>query len=281
MLFLTLKQHNPVPLKLRWRSPRACLEGTLETEEPDYRATAEETKSSTADLLMWTLLQLKEVWEAKWSLCLISERRIGVTSVPWRLVACVAKVFIFSLYSCAARLLYLALAALAWHPCWLKNAICHKNKRSNRKRFALTSFVTCSLTITNWQHLDVWPDTHRTGIAPNLHASKLEPWPIEVQLSGPEEQNSHVYRCWTRANCTSGWWIKILKEPTTTGKILNCNHFSFYRNSMNGLFKVVGTHKKKKKKNMTSNLKSAKEYCFVWPWAIYSEATASLWENCV
>lgn len=52
-----------------------------------------------------------------------------VTSVPWRLVACVANVFIFSLYSWAALLLYLALAALVVHPCWLKNAICHQKRR--------------------------------------------------------------------------------------------------------------------------------------------------------
>lgn len=58
------------------------------------------------------------------------KKHVCVTSVPWRLVACVAKVFIFSLYSCAARLLYLELAALAVPPCWLKKAICHREFRT-------------------------------------------------------------------------------------------------------------------------------------------------------
>lgn len=47
----------------------------------------------------------------------------STTSVPWRLVACVPRVFILSLYSWAARLLYLVFAALDVQPCWLKNAI--------------------------------------------------------------------------------------------------------------------------------------------------------------
>lgn len=54
--------------------------------------------------------------------------------MPWLLVACVAKVLIFSLYSWAARLLYLALAALVVQLCWLKNATCRGKVTGDKEK---------------------------------------------------------------------------------------------------------------------------------------------------
>lgn len=130
-------------------------------------------------------------------MCQSVEEQAGVffTSVPWRRVACVAKVFIFSLYSWDARLLYLALAALAVQPCWLKNPICHRKvktdteKQTNQNSSSWTVYV-CK--VLQWSVVGEWIailGTHSTGVASNLHTSQLEPRPIEIQLSRPAQHH--------------------------------------------------------------------------------------------
>lgn len=112
------------------------------------------------------------------------ERDGDVTSVPWRLVACVANVFIFSLYSWAALLLYLALAALVVHPCWVKNATCQQKKR--RAKVNTKNSVARALVQS------LCPFTHRIGVASYLHAPKLKPRPIEIQLGGPGFEQTDI-----------------------------------------------------------------------------------------
>lgn len=110
-------------------------------EDLDCRATAAGEKKC-----LFTHMDVKLVRNGKKR----TKRREGeVTSVPWRRVACVANVFIFSLYSWAALLLYLALAALVVHPCWLKNAICHQKRRTkvHTKNSVAPSISPISLSV--------------------------------------------------------------------------------------------------------------------------------------
>lgn len=115
-------EHTPVPVNADWRNPPACRLAMSEREEPDCRATA--VRRRAVKLIHIDIIHTNCDANCMW-------RNIRVTSVPWRLVACVAKVFIFSLYSWAARLLYLALAVLVVQPCWLKNAICQRKVRTD------------------------------------------------------------------------------------------------------------------------------------------------------
>lgn len=151
-----------------------------EKEDLDCRATAAGKKSSETPSHVYTHeSKIGKKWKKR------TKRREGeVTSVPWRRVACVANVFIFSLYSWAALLLYLALAALVVHPCWLKNAICHQKKR--RTKVHTKNSVARALVQS------LCPCTHRIGVASHLHAPKLKPRPIEIQLSGPGFEQGHL-----------------------------------------------------------------------------------------
>lgn len=44
------------------------------------------------------------------------------------------------------------------------------------------------------QRAGMQADTHRTGIASNLHGAQLEPGPVEVQLCGPA--SGHIGAQW-------------------------------------------------------------------------------------
>lgn len=123
-----------------------------------------------------------------------------VTSVPWRLVACVARVLIFSLYSWAALLLYLALAALDVHPCWLKNAICHQEQRHGKVN--TSNEVTRGL---NWRHIFLYLLTALVLPPTCMHLSwnhdQLKSSSVDLDLSQP---HSRILGSLTWSECITG-----------------------------------------------------------------------------
>lgn len=136
---------------------------------------------------------LEQLLQQMWSSLLCINSRVFVrveiinkrsacrlTSVPYLDRAAFASCRIFSRYIWAARLLYLALVSLVEQPCWRKKAVCTQKENVHEKK---------------WQTIETdatdKPEnqpTHRISVPSDLHAPKLEPVPVGVQLRGSEEK---------------------------------------------------------------------------------------------
>lgn len=123
---------------------------------------------------------------------------LRLTSVPYLDSAVLACCLIFSLYICAARLLYLALVSFVEQPCWRKKAVFKQREREKLGLFQACldrSTLRLDSAIENWQKCffsftlvkNLWcrtfvrlVSTYCVGIASNLHTSKLKPVPVGI-----------------------------------------------------------------------------------------------------